>query len=490
MVTARTLIEWCIARLQADRQDVVDTGRETPVVASQGRLVRTAGDLHLYEFIVPKGEVLSVDLPMSIVPSDETEPTEGIVLRQTGQAVLVQVIDTLGDPVPSATLVPDLAGLLSMSAKRLEDMITKVDAYNLGPAERLAPLFQTQEEGEGGRPLPPASSVLNMVWLEDRLLRRQKVAGLVLDLIRANKRILLLSPDHQESDDVVGIIARTTKAGGLSYKTWICRYEMPILSESSGIGLQELGFEAQMHRFYAQSQAEKASLRRKYERFREIAPLMTYKGHRQKDLDEVRLLEWRLVTRLRDLQVKLAEVEKTLTDYETLPLLQRLTMQAVGKNVDSLKQYRVLYQQQIDGLDKEIDLAKARIQELVPEAAISRDLRQEYDDLKEAVTKLGGTKKIRELLAAAADPNRQAFIQNRRLVAATPLRVASDPLFSRVRFDVLIVDEAPRIAVAPLMAAAGLVRERIILSGDPNEIDRTGQWTLSEPKVSAVQPSL
>jgi len=308
-------------------------------------------------------------------------------------------------------------------------------------------------------------------------------------LIRANKRILLLSPDHQESDDVVGIIARTMKAGGLSYKTWICRYEMPILSESSGIGLQELGFEAQMHRFYAQSQAEKASLRRKYERFREIAPLMTYKGHKQKDLDEVRLLEWRLVTRLRDLQVKLAEVEKTLTEYETLPLLQRLTMQAVGKNVDSLKQYRVLYQQQIDGLDKEIDLAKARIQELVPEAAISRDLRQEYDDLKEAVTKLGGTKKIRELLAAAADPNRQAFIQNRRLVAATPLRVASDPLFSRVRFDVLIVDEAPRIAVAPLMAAAGLVRERIILSGDPKEVDTTGQWTLSEPNVSAVQPA-
>ena len=487
VVTAKSLIEWCIARLQAERQHVIDTGRETPVVASQGRFVRTVGDLHVYEFILPEGESFAVDLPISIVPSDETEPTEGVVLRQTGLAVLVQVMDRLGDPVPSVTLVPDVAGSLSLSAARLESMITKGDAYNLGPAERLVPLFQTGERG--GRHLPTASSVLHMVWSEDRLLRRQQVAGLVMDLIRANKRMLLLSPDHQESDEVVGIIARAMKAGGLNSKTWVCRYEMPILSESSGISLHELGFEAQMHRFYAQSRAEKASLRRKYERFREIAPLMTYKGHKQKDLDEVRLLEWRLVTRLRDLQVKLAEVEKTLTEYETLPLLQRLTMQAVGKNVDSLKQYRVLYQQQINGLDKEIDLAKARIQELVPEAAISRELRQEYDDLKEAVTKLGGTKKIRELLAAEADPNRQAFIQNRRLVAATPLRVASDPLFSRVRFDVLIVDDAPRIAVAPLMAAAGLVRERIILSGDPNEVDTTGQWTLSEPHVSAPEPA-
>jgi len=204
---------------------------------------------------VPAGASLPVDLPVSIVPSDETEPTEGIVLRQTGQAVLVQVTDMLGDPVPSVTLVPDLAGLLSVSAKRLEDMITKVDAYNLGPAERLAPLFQTEEHG--GRNLPQVSSVLNMVWLADRLLRRQKVAGLAMDLIRAHKRILLLSPDHHESDEVVGIMARAMKAGGLSYQTWVCRYEMSILPESHGIGLQDLGFEAQMHRFYARSHAEK-----------------------------------------------------------------------------------------------------------------------------------------------------------------------------------------------------------------------------------------
>jgi hypothetical protein len=486
-MTANKLIELCIARLEAERRHVVDTGREAPIVASQGRLLQTVGDLHLYEFIVPAGASLSVDLALAIIPSDETEPTEGIVLRQTGHAVLVQVMDRLGTPVPSVTLIPDLSGLLSTSVKRLEELVTKVDAYNLGPAERLAPLFQTEENG--GRNVPPASSVLTAVWLEDRVLRRQKLAGLAMDLIRANKRILLLSPDHQESDEVVGIIARVMKAGGLSYKTWISRYELPIASESSGIGLQELGFEAQMHRFYAQSQAEKASLRRKYERFREIAPLMTYKGHKQKDLDEVRLLEWRLVTRLRDLQVKLAEVETTLTEYETLPLFQRLTMQAVGKNLDSLKQYRVLYQRQIDGLDQEIDVAKARIQELVSEAAVPRELRQEADDLKEAMTKLGGTKKIRELLAAEADPSRQAFMQNRRLVAATPARVASDPLFSRVRFDVLIVDEAPRIAVAPLVAAAGLVRERIVLSGDPKDLGTPGQWTLSGAGVSAMHPA-
>jgi hypothetical protein len=67
------------------------------------------------------------------------------------------------------------------------------------------------------------------------------------------------------------------------------------------------------------------------------------------------------------------------------------------------------------------------------------------------------------------------------------MRVASDPLFSRVRFDVLMVDEAPRIAAPSLLAAAGLVRERIIVSGDPREIATIGQWAMPGPAIRAAR---
>jgi len=481
-MTAKDLIALWIAWLEAERQRIGDAGHDVPIVASRGRLVQTIGGLHLYEFILPPGVSLSVDLPLSIVPSDEieVEPAEGIVLRQAGNTAIIQVMDALGASESSVTLIPDLAGLLGTSATRLKEMVTKANAYNLGPSERLVPLLQTP--GDGGQ----VSSVLTTVWSDDRSLRRQKLASLAMELIRANKYILLLSPDHQESDEIVGMIARTMKAGGLSYKMWISRYEMPVTSQSAGISLGELGFEAQMHQFYAKSRAEKASLRRKYDRFRELTPFLAYKGQKQKDLDEVRSLQWRLMTQLSELQSKMDAVVATLTEYENLPLFRRLSMQAVGKNVESLQQYRTLYQKQVDELNKEIDIAQVRIQKLVPEAAIPRGMRPEFDDLKEDITTLGGTKKIRELLAAEEDTNRQAFIQNRRLVAATPTRVASDPLFSRVRFDVLIADEAPRIAAASLLAAAGLVRERIIISGDQRDIASTGCWAMNDAVVRAV----
>ncbi len=477
-MTAVELIESWIVNIEAARVHLAETGQDAPITASRGRFVRTTGSLHLYEFLVPGGVSLPVDLPISLIPVEDTDTTEGIVLRQQDQSILVQLVDHLGSDVPSVTLVPDRAGQVGTAAARLKEILAKPDQYHLGPAERLVALLQMPAVDVAS--FPASSSVFTTVWSDDLMLRRQKLGALAMDLVRANKRILLLSPDHEDSDELVGMVGRTMKAGGLHPKTWVTRYELPIVPQAGGLDLQELGFEAQMHHFYAKSQGDKASLRQKYDRFRELAPFLAQKEVKQKDLDEVRLLEWRLVTQFRELQVKLAGVDTTLKEFETLPLFQRLAMQTVGKNVDSLKQYRALYQGQLDRLNSEIDVAKGRIQQLVPEAAVPRGQRAEFEELKEQIAKLGGTKKVRELLAAEEDPNRQAFVQNRRLVAATPTRVATDPLFSRVRFDVLMVDDAPKITMPSLLAAAGLVRERIIISGDLRDIIGAGQWAIPQ----------
>ena len=260
------------------------------------------------------------------------------------------------------------------------------------------------------------------------------------------------------------------------FRSLVTRYEMPVEKTIASIALGELGFEAQMHQFYAKSRADKAALRRKYERFRELTPLLAYKAEKQRDLNEVRLLEWRLVTQMTDLQTKIKENNETLAAYESLPLMKRLAMQAVGKNMATLPEYNKTYVQQITGVKVEVDEAQRRIAELMPEAAIPKELKPEYKELKDEVKRLGGTKKIRELLAAEEGTNRQAFLQNKRLVATTAARVASDPLFAKVRFDVLIADEAPLIPAAYLLAAAGLVRERLVLSGDAKELASSNAW--------------
>ena len=483
LMTARDLLETWALRLEAEQTRVRDTALDQPIAQVAGRLVHMIGTLHLYEMTLPQGSSIEHDTPLSIILSDDMEPTEGIVLGGQGNVALVQTFDAIGQSCSDATVVPDRAGLLATSAKRLRDMLAQPDAYRLGPADRLAPLLEAPT-GAGERSASDAgSSILTTVWANELPVRRQRLAVQAIELIRANKRILVICPDHQAADALVGTIARAMKAVGLTYKTWVSRYEMALAQQSEGIGIQELGFEAQMHQFYAKSRADKAALRRKYDRFRELTPVLAYKKQKQKDLDEVRLLEWRLLTQHSDLQAKITDVNATLAEYENLPLFKRLSLQVVGKNVESLHQYLELYESQCAELKGELDVAKVRVDELVPEAAVPKDVRPEFDELKEEIVRLGGTKKIRELLAAEEDTNRQAFIQNRRLVVTTASRVLNDPLFSRVRFDVLMADEAPWIAAAPLLGAAGLAHERIVISGDQRDIASAGLWALRESKL-------
>ena len=480
-MTAQDLIALWGERLTAPSSEAAAREADQPITPVSGRLLQAVGTLYLYEFQLPAGRRLEPDTPLSLVLQDVMDPAEGLSLSSQGSQVFVQTFDSLGPTVEDATIIPDRSGYLATCSARLKEMLIKTDAYRLGPADRLAALLEPTagRDDSGG-------SILTTLWSDDPVVRRQRIATTAIEQIRANKRILLVCPDHVAADEVAGTIARAMKAGGLIYKTWISRYEMALASHAGGMPMQELGFEAQMHQFYAKSRADKAALRRKYERFRELTPILAYKGQKQKDLDEVRLLEWRLLTQLNELQAKTKEANATLAEYENLPLLRRLSMQAVGKNVESLHQYVALYASQSAALMKELDVAKARIAELAPEAAVPKDMRPEFEELKEDIVRLGGTKKIRELLAAEEDTNRQAFIQNRRLVITTAARVLGDPLFSKVRFDVLIAENAPWISPPELLGAAGLVRERIIVAGDQRDITPSGSWATAELRPGSI----
>lgn len=446
-------------------------GLDAPIAASGIRRLATAGTLHLYTFTVPADTAVMEDCPVTIVLPGDLDPAEGFVVGRHENEVFVQALEALGQAAASATIVPDATGFFDTVSKRLAEVATKSDAYTLGPAERLLPWLDPDLLSYDRNARATVSpSVLSTVWSDDLRARRARLTSLVIELVRNNKRVLLVSPDHRSADEVIGEIARAMRGVGLPFRSLLSRYEMPLQAEWAALGLTDLGFETQMHLFYAKSRADKAALRRKYERFRELTPLLAYKAEKQRDLDEVKLLEWRLLTQLNDLQGKIKEINVTLAEYEGMPIWKRLAMQTVGKNLHSLPEYRSIYEQTVQDILRELEVARHRIEELTPEAAIPKDLRPEYNELKEEIKHLGGTKKIRELLAAEEGTNRQAFIQNKRVIATTAARAVSDPLFNRVRFDVLIADEAPLIPAPYLLAAAALVRERIILSGDTRDI--------------------
>ncbi|RMH37598.1 MAG: phage tail tape measure protein [Nitrospirae bacterium] len=463
------LLPYFVEQLTKEREVAMSTGPDAPLVVPETRRIRTVGSLHVYALSLDHPPRFLQDVPLTILPGNELEPTEGSVLSVDGSEVLIQAMDAFGDAVPGCTCIADTSGFLETVSGRLQEMSAKPESFTLGPAERLAPWLSPETRLGDEHHWPPAPpSVLSIIWEKDPAIRRAQLGAMAVEAVRQNKRMLLLAPDHHSVDDLVAVMARALRTAALPYQSLLSRYEFPLRQESLGIKLQELGFETYMFQFSAKANAHKSTLRKKYDRFRELTPLLAYKREKQKDLNEVKLLEWRLLTQLSEWQAKIRNIDKIVAEYEAIPIWKRLAMQAAGKNVETLAEYRVLYEQKIQALMREVEIAQQRIRELTSEAAIPKDLRPEYEELKEEIARLGGTQKIREMLAAGEGTNRQAFAQNKRLLATTAGRVVCDPLFRRLRFDLLIVDDATSIPAPLLLGAAGMIRERIVLGARPS----------------------
>jgi hypothetical protein len=484
MLRMADVIDRCARALESQRRLIADSGQDAPIELREGRRLATIGTLHLYRFVSTGPQSLQEDVPVSLLLPGQDDPIEGLVLMADRSSVLIQTDESMGDQPGTATLVPDRSGLLHTAAERLIDMARRAEAYHLGTAERLLPLLiQTENDTSTARQVE--SAAFAAIWEGDPSARRARLFAQIAELVRANKRTLLLCPSHEAADDLLRALARQLKLLALPYASLLTRYETDVALSDHSAGLRELGFEAQMHRFFARARADKAALRGKYERFKELTPILAYKAEKQKDLNEVKLLEWRLLSQVSELQGKLKDINATLEAYESIPIWKRLAMQTVGKNIGTLPAYVTLYEEQIRALMNELEVAQQRIAELTPEAAIPKDMKPEYDELKEEIARVGGTKKLRELIAAEEGTNRQAFLQNKRIVVATPARVASDPLFAKVRFDVLIADDAPLIPAPFLLAAAGLARERIILSGVPHQFQGAPAWRIAPDQERA-----
>ena len=381
----------------------------------------------------------------------------------------------------------DPSGISVKVRQRLEDILHHANTYYLSVADRLVPWVAPEQASlDPGLRSTTVTSVLTPIWSVDRQVRQSKLCGVMTELIKANKRVLFIAPDNRTLDEALLASAKALRGAGLQYRSFLCRYEPTTSAVEAGINLRELSFDAQIAAFLGKAQSDKAGLRRKLTRYLELAPILHYKAEKQKDLDEVRNLEWRLLTALGDVQGSIKRLETTAAIYDTLPIWHRLGMQVVGNNIESMKENCALYEEQKQEYLKELEVAQARISELKPEAYVAPEMRPEYNELKDEISRLGGVERVREVIATEEDKTRRPFLQAKRMIAATAATVAGDTIFAPLRYDALVVNEAHRIPLPLLLICACMTRERIVLAGDPHELPQAkpmldATWLLGWP---------
>ena len=155
-----------------------------------GRLLHIVGTLYLYEFQLPAGRFVDIDTPLSIVPAEDIEATEGLALSCRNDVILVQTFDALGQAVSGATLIPDRAGFFATARSRLAARIRE-EAFRLV----LRPSGAGSGNAGGLMKHCRRHFILSAIWSTDPSTRRRRIAR-CHRRIRAKKRISSWSRPH------------------------------------------------------------------------------------------------------------------------------------------------------------------------------------------------------------------------------------------------------------------------------------------------------
>ena len=214
------LLQHYSRQLATEKEEAIAKGLDNPIESPQTQKIGNAGSLNIYTLALPFRMNFLEDIPLTIVPPGNLEPTEGHSLRHLGNDILIQTVDSLGQSVEENTIVPDTSGFFFTASKRLQEMATKPESYALGPAERLAPWLDPEQAGGDESARTGASAaVLSTLWSNDRTGRWSRLGPVVVDLMRKGKRVLLIAPNHQMVSELLGFFAKTLRDAPLPYKS-------------------------------------------------------------------------------------------------------------------------------------------------------------------------------------------------------------------------------------------------------------------------------
>ena len=114
------LLQHYSQQLASEKEEAIAKGLDDPIESPQAKKNgKKPGSLNLYTLALPSRMTFLEDIPLTIVPPGDLEPTEGHSLRHLGGNILVQTVDSLGQSVENNTIVPRHIGVFCHGVKTI-----------------------------------------------------------------------------------------------------------------------------------------------------------------------------------------------------------------------------------------------------------------------------------------------------------------------------------------------------------------------------------
>lgn len=355
---------------------------------------------------------------------------------------------------------------------------------NARPSHPVAPLlFHPEESGNTHasppdpvvRPQAPAEEtmvlgkiLLNRVsylWGPVRSGKTATLAMVALSYLRAGKSVLLVAPTASQTDQLLLKTVTLAREAGIDLAGLASRVGLPADPTAAALAPFSLENEVEVKRSDKKKQLEeRVALLRSYWKTKIHQYLHDDYYTRLNELRERTNDSRKQLDKIRD---ETTGLKDTVTRAQNASMMAKLKKSFSKEEAgDALKQLneKQLLMKKLQPVQQALTTELMRTESQVP---IEAGELKEYQLAVKRLGELGGIKKVTEEVDSLSAVDDAALISSKRCVASTVTWFFSDQRVRDRNFDLVLIDDAARVAPAYLAALSTKANDAVVLAGDP-----------------------
>jgi hypothetical protein len=192
--------------------------------------------------------------------------------------------------------------------------------------------------------------------------------------------------------------------------------------------------------------------------------------------------------RLADLRKQIDKISKektqlnqTIAELENATLIDRMKKGFSKNDLNAAHEQLTRQQQMYNRLLSIQQAISNEITEIELDAPVTPKEQMEFKEIEKRIDELGGLEKVTKAVEDFTAVDEQALLQSKSFIATGINAALINPAIRSQQFDLVIIHEAQRVNMPTLAALSTLAREKLVIAGDPFEVEPVSAYKDGEP---------
>lgn len=310
---------------------------------------------------------------------------------------------------------------------------------------------------------------ITMVWGPIRSGKTHVLALAAVNYAKAGKKVLFVSPSN---DNIDRMLLKTATFGtelGVDMLQVGVRVDLP--SQDSFDAIRPYSFEQQVEDAKAEKRKvfqERVDLLRTYWKVK-IKQILHEDFYERIQAKRDKLAELR---KLVDTAAKeISRLNLVIYDLENSTILDRVKRGFSKEDFEKAHQSlaeRTKFQKNAAASQQAISNEIIALELTAP---VSAEEQKEFKEATKRIDELGDLEKVAQSIEEFTAVDEKALLRTKLFIATSITTALIDPVIHGQQFDLVIVDEAQRVNLPTLAALSTLAREKMVVAGDPFEVE-------------------